>query len=121
MTTRALMVEERRTAPRFSTSFAAELASGTVLVPVTVQDLSVTGCGVVIAGGDPDLPDKVGGRGLVHLPAVDRGTYGTVLPVALRNVRHAGRLVIYGLEFGPLLAHQTRKLMGVLEAMCTDG
>ena len=118
MTTRALLVAERRTAPRFETSFAAELASGTVLVPVTVQDLSATGCGVVIVGDDPDLPDRIGVRGLLHLPAMDRGTYGTILPVTLRNVRVEDRLLIYGLEFDSLLAHQTRKLMGVLEAMC---
>ena len=117
MTSRAFMVAERRTAPRFETSFAAELASGTVLVLVTVQDLSATGCGVVIVGGDPDLPDRVGIRGLLHLPAVDRGTYGTILPVTLRNMRIEERHLVYGLEFGPLLAHQTRKLMGVLEAM----
>ena len=67
--------------------------------------------------GDPDLPDKLGGRGLLHLPAVDRGTFGTILPIALRNVRSEDRQVVYGLEFGPLLAHQARKLQGVLEAM----
>ena len=117
MTSRAFMVAERRTAPRFETSFAAELASGTVLVPVTVRDLSATGCGVTIMSGDPDLPDKLDGRGLLHLPAIDRGTFGTVLPVVLRNVRSEDRQVVYGLEFGPLLAHQTRKLEAVLEAM----
>ena len=108
---------ERRTAPRFQTSFAAELASGTVLVSVTVRDLSATGCGVVIMSGDPELPDKLGDRGLLHLPASDRGTFGTILPVALRNVRSEDLQVVYGLEFGPLLAHQTRKLEAVLEAM----
>ncbi len=118
MTTRALMAAERRTAPRFETSFAAELASGTVLVSVTVQDLSATGCGVVIVGDDPDLPDRVGVHGLLHLPALERGTYGTILPVTLRNVRIDDRQLVYGLEFGSLLAHQTRKLMGVLGAMC---
>ena len=117
MTFQALSAAERRTAPRFQTSFVAELASGTVVVPVTVRDLSAAGCGVVIMSGDPDLPDKLGGRGLLHLPLVGRGTFGTILPVALRNVRSEDRQVVYGLEFGPLLAHQTRKLEAVLEAM----
>ena len=121
MTTQALIAVDRRIAPRFATSFAAELAAGTVLVPVTVQDLSATGCGIAVVSRDPDLPDKVGSRGILHLPAVGRGTYGTVLPVALRNVRAEGGRLFYGLEFGPLLTHQTRKLMEVLDAMCADG
>lgn len=121
MTTQVLTAIDRRTAPRFSTSFAAELASGTVLVSVTVQDLSITGCGIVIASGDPDLPDKIGSRGILHFPAVGPGTYGTVLPVTLRNVRAERGRLFYGLEFAPLLTHQTRKLMEVLEAMCIDG
>lgn len=108
---------ERRTIPRVQTSFVAELASGTVLVPVTVRDLSAAGCGVAIMSGDPDLPDKLGGRGLLHLPAINPGSLGTILPVTLRNVRTEAREVVFGLEFGPLLAHQSRKLQGVLEVM----
>ncbi len=117
MTIQALSAAERRVAPRFQTSFAAELASGTVLVPVTIRDLSAAGCGVIIMSGDPDLPDKLGDRGLLHLLAVERGTFGMILPIALRNVRSEDRQVIYGLEFGPLLVQQTRKLEAVLEAV----
>ncbi len=120
MNPQALSAADRRVAPRFQTSFAAELASGTVLVPVTVQDLSVMGCGVVIMDGDPDLPEKLGARGLLHLPAIDAGTFGTILPIALRNVRSEGRQLIYGLEFAALLSHQMRKLMGVIDAMCQE-
>ena len=108
---------DRRTAPRLPTSFAAELASGTVLVPVVVRDLSTAGCGVVIMGGDPDLPDRLGGYGLLHLPAGHHGIRGGLLPVALRSVRSEDRQLIYGLQFGPLLDHQERKLHGVLEAV----
>ena len=118
MTIQAVVSSERRIAPRFQTSFCAELASGTVLVPVTVRDLSITGCGVVIRSGDMDLPDKLDARGLLHLPSTQPGTYGTILPVTLRNVRSESHEVIYGLEFTRLLPHQTRKLIGVLEAMC---
>ena len=108
---------DRRTAPRLQTSFTAELASGTVLVPVMVRDLSTAGCGVVIIGGDPDLPDRLGGYGLLHVPAGHHGIPGGILPVALRSVRSEDRHVIYGLQFGPLLDHQERKLHGVLEAV----
>lgn len=117
MTTQALRAAERRVAPRFQTSFDAELASGTVLVPVRVQDLSISGCGILIMSGDPDLPDKLGGRGLLHLPTMHRGTFGTILSVSLRNVRVDAGQIIYGLEFGALLPHQARKLQAVLEAM----
>ena len=117
MTTLALSNAERRVALRFSTSFAAELVSGTVLVPVTVLNLSVAGCGVVIMSGDPDLPDRIDSRGLIHLPAVDQGTFGTILPVIIRNVRCEYQQLVYGLEFGPLLTHQSRKLQEVLDAM----
>ena len=121
MTVQAISMTERRVAPRFQTSFAAEFVSGTVLVPVVVRDLSTAGCGVEIWNGDPDLPNKLGGRGLLHLPAVDRSTYGTILPVVLRNIRHVDRQTIYGLEFVPLLPHQARKLDSVLEAMNETG
>lgn len=114
---KASSAAERRTTPRRQTSFVAELASGTVLVPVTVQDVSSAGCGVVIMSGDPDLPEKLGGRGLLHLPVADLGSLGTILPVTLRNVRSDAKQVVYGLEFGPLLADQSRKLQGVLEVV----
>lgn len=117
MTTHPLSIDERRVAPRFETSFAAELASGTVLVSVLVRELSSTGCRVITLDGDPDIPDALDDRGLLHLPAVNRGTFGTILPVILRYVRSDGKQVVYGLEFGSLLAHQTRKLNAVLEAM----
>ena len=118
MTIQPFNLAERRVAPRFQASFCAELASGTVLVPVMVRDLSITGCGVVISSGDTDLPDKLDARGLLHLPSIQPGTFGTILPVILRNVRSDANSVIYGLEFNRLLPHQMRKLIEVLEAMC---
>ena len=113
----ASSVAERQTNSRDQTSFVAELASGTILVPVAVRNLWAAGCGVVIMSGDPDLPDKLSGRVLLHLPAVSSGRSGAVLPVTLRYVRSETRHFIFGLEFGPLLAHQQRKLQGVLEAI----
>ena len=117
MIIQASLAAERRVAPRFQTRFDAELASGTVLVPVNVRDLSISGCGILIMSGDLDLPEKIGGRGLLHLPAIHHGTFGTILPVNLRNVRQDAGQMIYGLEFAALLPHQSRKLHSVLEAM----
>lgn len=119
--TQASSAAERRIAPRLQTSLVAELASGTVLVSVTVRDVSAAGCGVVILSGDPDLPETLGGRGLLHLPVADLGSLGTILPVTLRNVRSDAQQVVYGLEFGPLLADQSRKLQGVLETVGETG
>ena len=101
-------------------SLAAELASGSVLVPVMVQDLSVMGCGVEIQGGDADLPDKLGMGGILYFPASKTGSPATILPIVLRNVRSEGLRVVYGLEFRPLYQHQMRKLLGVMEAMAQE-
>ena len=117
MAIQGLSTAERRVAPRFEAGLPAELASGTVLVPVQVLNLSATGCGVVITTADPDLPQKLGGHGLVHLPAIGTMALGTILPVVLRNLRSEGGRMLYGLEFCSLLAHQTRKLNAYLETM----
>ena len=108
---------ERRVAFRFQMSFAAELAFGTVLIPVLVRDLSMAGCGVAIMGEEFDLPNGIGTSGLLHLPASNRGTYGTILPTVLRNIRVDGSMIVHGLEFRPLLGHQTRKLLDFVHSM----
>lgn len=120
MTHLASYTGDRRLAPRYQTRFTAELAAGTILVPVMVQNLSRGGCGVAIMGGDLDLPDEPGGTGLLHLPALDARAYGTIFPVVLRNVRSDAMQPIYGLEFRPLLPHQMSKLIGILDTMLPD-
>ena len=120
MTHSASIAVDRRLAPRVRTSFDAELASGSVLVPVVVQDLSTGGCGVEIQGGDADLPGKLGQGGILHFPALETGSSATILPVVLRNVRCEGLHLIYGLEFRPLFPHQSRRLLGVMEAMAQE-
>ena len=120
MTHSASRATDRRVAPRLRTSFAAELLSGTVLVPVVVQDLSATGSGVEIRSGDPDLPDKLGQGAILHFPAAEPGSPATILPVVLRNVRSEGLRLVYGLEFRPLYPHQMRRLLGVMEAMAQE-
>ena len=120
MTFSASTVVDRRLARRIQTRFAAELLSGTVSVPVLVRDLSVSGCGIDVQSGDPDLPDKLGTGGILHFPALDLGSPATILPVVLRNVRAESLNVIYGLEFRPLLPNQTRKLLAVMAAMAEE-
>lgn len=120
MTHSASRATDRRVAPRLRTSFAAELLSGTVLVPVVVQDLSTTGSGVEIRSGDPDLPDKLGQGGILHFPASASGSPVTMLPVVVRNVRSEGLRVVYGLEFRPLYPHQMRKLAAVMETRAQE-
>ena len=120
MTYSASSETDRRLAPRLRTSFVAEFASGSVLVPVMVQDMSVKGCGVEIQGGDADIPDKLGMGGVLHLPPSGHGSPATLLPFVLRNVRSEGQRVVYGMEFRSLDQHQTRKLLSVMEAMAQE-
>ncbi len=110
----------RRVAPRFEITLAAELAAGSALVPVTIHDLSTTGCGIEILTRDPDLADKIGVAGLLQIQAMDRSVPGAVLPVMLRNMRFEGVFLRYGLEFRRLMPHQMRKLVGILEAIIPD-
>ena len=110
----------RRVAPRFEIKLAAELAAGSALVPVTIHDLSSTGCGIEILTRDPDLADKIGAAGLLQLQAVDRSVPGAVLPVMLRNMRFEGDILRYGLEFRRLMPHQLRKLIAIMEAVIPE-
>ena len=59
----------------------------------------------------------VTGCGPIHLPAIGSAAFGTILPVVLRTLRTEGPRMLYGLEFRSLLAHQTRKLNVLLEAV----
>ena len=111
---------EKRQVPRVHTNFEGELASGTVVVPMVVHDLSVMGCGVEIRGGDVTLPDKVGEGGVLHFPASETGSPDTILPVVLRNVRSDGLHLMYGLEFQPLSPNQEHKLHDVIEVMAEE-
>lgn len=111
---------DRRVATRFDIKLAAELAAGSALVPVTIHDLSSTGCGIEILTRDPALADKIGAAGLLHLRTTDGSAPGAILPVMLRNMRFEGDVLRYGLQFRQLMAHQTRKLIGIMEAMIPE-
>ena len=111
---------DRRQAPRRRSNGAAEVALGTTLALVQVQDLSVTGCGVEIRSGDSDFPDKLGMGGVLHFLASPQGGQATILPFVLRNVRSDGPRLIYGLEFRPLCPHQRSKLLAVMDAVTEE-
>lgn len=109
-----------RDAPRFEIKLAAELAAGSALVPVTICNLSSTGCGIQILTRDLDLSDKLGTAGLLHLQAQNRSTPGAILPVVLRNMRSEGNVLRYGLEFRNLMPHQARKLTAILNTVIPE-
>ena len=109
-----------RIAPRFDVKLAAELAAGSALVPVTICNLSSTGCGIQILTRDLALADKIGSAGLLHLQAINRCAPAAILPVVLRNMRFEGNILRYGLEFRNLMPHQARKLAAILETVIPD-
>ena len=108
---------ERRVAPRLQTSFGAELAAGSAVVPVLVHDLSMMGCGVEILAPDPDLADRLGTAGLLKLPPRFHAPTGVILPVLLCNMRLEEDRLRYGLRFARLSPRQTRSLIGTMEVL----
>ena len=111
---------ERRVTPRFQTSFGAELAAGSAVVPVLVHDLSMAGCGVEILAPDPDLADRLGSAGLLKLPPRVHAPTGVILPVLLCNMRLEQDRLRYGLRFARLSPRQTRSLIGTIEALLAE-
>ncbi len=111
---------ERRVAPRFETSFGAELAAGSAVVAVLVHDLSMAGCGVEILAPDPDLADRLGSAGLLKLPPRLHAPTGVILPVLLSNMRLEQDRLRYGLRFARLSPRQTRSLIGTIEALLAE-
>ena len=111
---------ERRVAPRFQTSFGAELAAGSAVVPVLVHDLSMAGCGIEILAPDPDLADRLGSAGLLKLPPRVHAPTGVILPVLLCNMRLEDDRLRYGLRFARLSPRQTRSLISTIEALLAE-
>ena len=111
---------ERRTTPRFQTTFGAELAAGSAVVPVLVHDLSMMGCGVEILSPDPDLADRLGTAGLLKLPPRLHAPTGVILPVLLCNMRLDKDRLRYGLRFARLSPRQTRSLIGTMDALLEE-
>ena len=111
---------ERRITPRFQTTFGAELAAGSAVVPVLVHDLSMMGCGVEILSPDPDLADRLGTAGLLKLPPRLHAPTGVILPVLLCNMRLEKDRLRYGLRFARLSPRQTRSLIGTLDALLDE-
>ena len=111
---------ERRVTPRFQTTFGAELAAGSAVVPVLVHDLSMMGCGVEILSPDPDLADRLGTAGLLKLPPRLHAPTGVILPVLLCNMRLDKDRLRYGLRFARLSPRQTRSLIGTMDALLEE-
>ena len=105
---------ERRVAPRFTVKCTGELASGNAVVDVTVNDMSVTGCGIEI-DGDPAA--TLGGAGVLSLGPSDGGTPPVMLPVVISNHCVVGDRARLGLQFRRLSMGQMRNLIGVMDGM----
>ena len=71
---------ERRQSPRHSVRDLAELASGQVLLNVRVDDISETGCGVVILNQTYKVEDQLGATGLLSFRPTRAGDPAVVLP-----------------------------------------
>ena len=101
---------ERRQAPRHSVRDIAELASGQVLLSVRVEDISETGCGVVILNRMHEVADQLGATGLLSFRPSRTGDPAVVLPVLLCDLRKVGSTLRYGLRFRQLTPRQSSRL-----------
>ena len=101
---------ERRQSPRHSVRDLAELASGQVLLNVRVDDISETGCGVVILNQTYKVEDQLGATGLLSFRPTRAGDPAVVLPVLLCDLRRVGSTLRYGLRFRQLTPRQSSRL-----------
>ncbi len=101
---------ERRQSPRHSVRDLAELASGQVLLNVRVDDISETGCGVVILNQTHKVEDQLGATGLLSFRPTRAGDPAVVLPVLLCDLRRVGSTLRYGLRFRQLTPRQSSRL-----------
>ena len=101
---------ERRQSPRHRVRDVAELASGQVLLTVRVDDISETGCGVVILNPTYKVEDQLGATGLLSFRPTRAGDPAVVLPVLLCDLRRVGSTMRYGLRFRQLTPRQSSRL-----------
>ncbi len=101
---------ERRQSPRHSVRDIAELASGQVLLTVRVDDISETGCGVVILNPLYRVEYQLGATGLLSFRPTRAGDPAVVLPVLLCDLRQVGSTMRYGLRFRQLTPRQSSRL-----------
>ena len=105
---------ERRIAPRFAVSCLGELASGNAVLDVQVSNMSVTGCGIEMAGIPDPVSGSLGRTGVLNV----RAEAGTVmLPVAISNQRSVEGRTLIGLQFRQLSMQQMRSLIKVLDSV----
>ena len=105
---------ERRIAPRFAVSCLGELASGSAVLDVQVSNMSVTGCGIEMAGVTDSASGSLGRTGVLNLRA-DAGT--VMLPISISNQRSVDGRMLIGLQFRQLSMQQMRSLIKVLDSV----
>ncbi len=111
---------ERRHSPRHNVRDIAELASGHVLVTVRVDDISDTGCGVVITNSMYEVEDQLGATGLLSFRPTRAGDPTVVLPVLLCDLRRVGSTLRYGLRFRQLTPRQSSRLAALMADMVPE-
>ncbi|MBV9219437.1 MAG: PilZ domain-containing protein [Methylobacteriaceae bacterium] len=102
---------ERRTTPRIYTERRAELAIGTMVVPICVVDVSIGGCGIELLDGDfaSPLPGEAA-VGILNLQLLKSNSGTRLLPVVLRNFRSGRARLGLGFQF-PSLDHAQRRAL----------
>ena len=111
---------ERRQSPRHSVRDIAELASGQVLLTVRVDDISDTGCGVVILSQIHAVEDQLGATGLLSFRPSRAGDPAVVLPVMLCELRRVGSTLRYGLRFRQLTPRQSSRLATLMQDLVPE-
>ena len=111
---------ERRQSPRHSVRDIAELASGQVLLTVRVDDISETGCGVVILNPMFRVEEQLGATGLLSFRPTRPGDPAVVLPVLLCDLRRVGSTMRYGLRFRQLTPRQSSRLASLMAELVPE-
>ncbi len=111
---------ERRQSPRHSVRDVAELASGQVLITVRVDDISDSGCGVVIMDQLHGIENHLGATGLLSFKPTRPGDPTVVLPVLLCELRRVGSTLHYGLRFRQLTPRQSGRLASLMQDLVPE-
>ncbi len=111
---------ERRQSPRHSVRDIAELASGQVLITVRVDDISESGCGVVIVNQMHGIEDQIGATGLLSFRPTRTGDPAVVLPVLLCEHSRVGSTLRYGLRFRQLTPRQSSRLATLMQDLVPE-
>ena len=111
---------ERRTTPRIYTERRAELAIGTMVVPICVVDVSIGGCGIELLDGEfaSHFPGE-DAIGILNLQLLKSNSGTRLLPVVLRNFRNGQARPGLGFQFPSLDPIQRRALCEFIDDIQT--